>query len=85
LYRDLVPLFEREVGKLYSHDDYVAQFSLRVPENLAKIERILKVYREQVLETPAELYEILEQQRQRLLEAQRAYGDFISPEVYTSD
>lgn len=85
LYRDLVPLFEREVGKPYSHDDYVAQFSLRVPENLAKIERILKVYREQVLETPAELYEILEQQRQRLLEAQRAYGDFISPEVYTSD
>jgi phosphoenolpyruvate carboxykinase (GTP) len=79
-YDDLAPLFRQELDKDYAHEDYVQQFSLRVPENLAKIERVLRIYHEQVLETPAELFEILGQQKQRLLDAQRAYGDFISPE-----
>lgn len=55
------------------------QFTLRVPQNLAKIERILAIYRNQVLDTPPMLLEALEEQRRRLEEAQAALGDYIQP------
>ena len=81
-YEDLKKLFKRVLGKDYSKEDYVKQFTIRVPENLAKIERVQRFYQENVSDTPAELFELLDQQRQRLVEARERFGDYISPENF---
>jgi len=81
-YEDLRKLFDRVLSKDYSKEDYVEQFTIRVPENLAKIERVQRFYQENVSDTPAELFEILDQQRQRLVEARESFGDYISPENF---
>ena len=81
-YQDLAKLFDRVLNKEYPKEDYVKQFTIRVPENLAKIQRVQRFYQENVSDTPAELFEILDEQRKRLVEAKRNYGDYISPESF---
>ena len=54
----------------------------RIPESLAKIDRIKKVYETTVTDTPKILFEILEEQRQRLLKTKETYGDYSDPEAY---
>ncbi len=81
-YADLRKLFNRVLSKDYLKEDYVKQFTIRVPENLAKIERVQRFYQENVTDTPAELFEIMDQQRQRLVEAKERFGDYISPESF---
>ena len=81
-YQDLAKLFDRVLNKEYPKEDYVKQFTIRVPENLAKIQRVQRFYQENVSDTPAELFEILDEQRKRLAEAKRNYGDYISPESF---
>lgn len=81
-YADLRKLFNRVLSKDYSKEDYVKQFTTRVPENLAKIERVQRFYQENVTDTPAELFEILDQQRKRLVDAEKRFGDYISPESF---
>jgi len=81
-YEDLSKLFDRVLSKDYAKEDYIKQFTIRVPENLAKIERVQRFYQENVSDTPAELFEILDQQRQRLVEAKERFGDYISPESF---
>jgi phosphoenolpyruvate carboxykinase (GTP) len=81
-YEDLRKLFNRVLSRDYSKEDYIKQFTIRVPENLAKIERVQRFYQENVSDTPAELFEILDQQRKRLLEAKERFGDYISPENF---
>jgi phosphoenolpyruvate carboxykinase (GTP) len=81
-YEDLRKLFNRVLNKDYSKEDYVNQFTIRVPENLAKIERVQRFYQENVTDTPAELFEILDKQRQRLVEAKERFGDYVSPESF---
>jgi hypothetical protein len=41
---------------------------------------VQRFYQENVTDTPLELFGILYLQRERLLEAQAAFGDYISPE-----
>jgi phosphoenolpyruvate carboxykinase (GTP) len=79
MYEDLKALFPLVLSKEYGKGDYAAQFSLRLPENVRKMERILKIYRNSVLETPARVFEVLEQQKTRLLDFQRERGDYVSP------
>lgn len=81
LYEDLVPLFKNLLNKEYKKEDYIKQFTLRVPENLAKIERVEKFWQQEE-NTPQEIYDVLEAQKQRLLEAQKKFGDYISPENF---
>ena len=81
-YEDLRRLFKKVLGKDYAKEDYIKQFTIRVPENLAKIERVQRFYQENVSDTPVELFEILEQQRQRLIEARKRFGDYIPPESF---
>jgi phosphoenolpyruvate carboxykinase (GTP) len=81
-YGDLRKLFDRVLNKEYSKEDYVEQFTIRVPENLAKIERVQRFYQENVSDTPLELFEILDQQRKRLIEARKRFGDYISSESF---
>ncbi|MGD0450858.1 MAG: phosphoenolpyruvate carboxykinase (GTP) [Candidatus Bathyarchaeia archaeon] len=81
-HEDLRRLFKQVLGKNYAKEDYIKQFTIRVPENLAKIERVQRFYQENVTDTPLELFGILYLQRQRLLEAKEKYGDYISPESF---
>jgi phosphoenolpyruvate carboxykinase (GTP) len=79
-YEDLSRLFRQVRGKDYAKEDYIQQFTTRVPENLAKIERVEKFYRENVVDTPTELLRVLDEQRERLLKARERFADYISPE-----
>ncbi|MBE0522801.1 MAG: phosphoenolpyruvate carboxykinase (GTP) [Methanosarcinales archaeon] len=78
-YEDLNKLFLEVLNKDYSKEDYIKQFSVRVPENLAKIDRVQEFYKTKVADTPQTLFEVLEKQKQRLIAAQEKYGDNISP------
>ncbi|KPJ71994.1 phosphoenolpyruvate carboxykinase, partial [candidate division TA06 bacterium DG_78] len=79
-YEDLKRLFKEVLNKDYTIDDYNKQFMIRIPENLAKIERIKEIYQTQVADTPKILSEVLEKQRQRLIETQKKHGDYITPD-----
>ena len=78
-YEDLAPLFKQCLDKEYSQEDYVKQFTIRMPENLAKIERVEKFHRENVPGSPAAVFEVLKQQQERLLKVQKEKGDYVSP------
>ncbi|WP_457751291.1 phosphoenolpyruvate carboxykinase (GTP) [Thermococcus sp.] len=78
-YEDLRRLFKEILNKDYGRGAYEKQFAIRIPELLAKIERIEKIYREKVKDVPEELFRILEEERKRLLEAREKHGDYISP------
>ncbi|MDI6861486.1 MAG: phosphoenolpyruvate carboxykinase (GTP) [Caldisericia bacterium] len=78
-YEDLVKLFSEYLMKEYKKDDYIKQFMIRVPENLSKIERIEKIYREKVKDTPDVVFFELKNERERLIKAKEKFGDYINP------
>ncbi len=77
-YDDLERLFKEVRNKEYSKQDYVEQFTIRVPELLAKLHRMEKIYAT-VHENPPAMNEEMTAQRQRLETLQTAKGDYISP------
>ncbi|XHH10550.1 MAG: phosphoenolpyruvate carboxykinase (GTP) [Candidatus Bathyarchaeia archaeon] len=81
-YADLKKLFKEVLNKDYAKEDYIKQFTVRVPENLAKIERVSKFYQENVTDIPLEMFGQLYMQRERLLAAKEKHGDYISPEKF---
>jgi len=81
-YEDLRRLFSQVLNKDYTEENYVKQFTIRVAENLAKIERVQRFYQENVSDTPLEMFGILYLQRERLLKAREHFGDYISPENF---
>ena len=81
-YGDLKMLFKEVLGRDYSKEDYVKQFILRVPQNLAKIGRIVDIYRK-IPGMPKVVFEVLEKQRQRLLDAKEKHGDYIPPDKFS--
>ena len=83
VYENLKELFQCHLDKEYSHDEYELQFETRVPELLEKINRIEKTYNDTVTDTPKVLFDVLEEQRSRLLDAQMRFGDCISPVKFT--
>ena len=84
MYEDLKRLFQEILGEEYRQEDYDRQFTVRVPENLAKIERIKKIYQTQVSDTPKILFEILEKQKLRLEKTREQFGDYVLPEKLLS-
>ncbi|HEX68997.1 MAG TPA: phosphoenolpyruvate carboxykinase (GTP) [Candidatus Bathyarchaeota archaeon] len=84
-YEDLRVLFKKVLGKEYRKEDYIKQFTIRVPENLAKIERVKRFYREKVSDTPEELFQILDQQRERLLKTRKRFGDYVPPDKFEEE
>jgi len=78
-YKDLKMLFKKVLHKNYEKEDYIKQFIIRVPENIAKLERVEKFYRENVSNAPKELFKIIEEQKRRLIEAKKKFGEYISP------
>ncbi|MGD6851666.1 MAG: phosphoenolpyruvate carboxykinase (GTP) [Candidatus Bathyarchaeia archaeon] len=81
-YEDLKKLFKQVLNKDYPKEDYIKQFTIRVPENLAKIERVQQFYQGNVTDIPLELFGLLYLQRQRLIEAKDKFGDYIAPEQF---
>ncbi len=79
LYEDLKKLFKEVLDKEYSYEDYIAQFTTRIQENLDKMERVEQFHRK-VEGAPEKLFEVLEAQKQRLLDAQKQFGDMITPD-----
>ncbi len=75
---DLARLFKQVLDKDYSQDDYVEQFTIRVPNLLAKIDRIEKVYQSES-EVPDAVFRTLEAQRARLNDLKASKGEFVSP------
>jgi phosphoenolpyruvate carboxykinase (GTP) len=81
-YKDLRRLFEETLGQDYSEEDYDKQFTIRVPEHLAKIDRITKIYKTRVTDASQIVFEMLEEQRRRLIKAKEKYGDYIKPKAF---
>jgi len=78
-YEDLKRLFEDILKKDYSRETYIEQFKLRVPENISKIDRITKIYKEVGPGVPDILFQILGDQKSRLEKLKQEKGDHISP------
>ncbi|MGB8226208.1 MAG: phosphoenolpyruvate carboxykinase (GTP) [Sedimentisphaerales bacterium] len=78
-YEDLKKLFKEVLKKDYTEQDYINQFTIRVKENLAKIDRVEKFHRENVAEAPAEVFKVLAEQKKRLEAAGKKSGDYVSP------
>jgi len=84
-YEDLAPLFKRVLNKDYTKEDYIKQFTIRIPENLRKIERVKEFWATKVSDTPDELFRILDEQEKRLLKAREHFGDYVSPESFPKE
>jgi len=82
LYDDLRKLFKNVLETNYSKDEYLKQFKLRIPEHLAKIERITAIYSTKVPNSPKVVFKVLEEQRKRLEEVRKKHGDYVSPEDF---
>ncbi|MBA7695223.1 Phosphoenolpyruvate carboxykinase [GTP] [subsurface metagenome] len=78
-YEDLAKLFKDNLDEEYSQADYVQQFTIRIPENLAKLDRVEKIYKEKVSDTPQILFDTFGEVRNRLKAAADKHGDYISP------
>jgi phosphoenolpyruvate carboxykinase (GTP) len=76
-YQDLKILYSQVLNRELSESKYIELFTIRIPENLKKIERIKKIY-QGILDTPPEVFSELEEQKNRLIEAQSS-GDYLSP------
>ncbi|MEA3490130.1 MAG: phosphoenolpyruvate carboxykinase (GTP) [Candidatus Omnitrophota bacterium] len=78
-HEDLVKLFREVLGREYTREQYEEQFTLRIPERLAKKDRILKIYHTKVFDTPHVFIKAMEDQRERLEECRQKCGDYVSP------
>jgi len=79
-YEDLKVIFKELLNKEYTKEDYAAQFTIRVQENIDKIKRVHKFYKTAVTYTPEAVFWVLNQQYERLLSAKEKYGSYITPE-----
>ena len=78
LHADLARLFADVLRKDYTQEDYVRQFTIRIPENLTKLDRVEAIYR-QIEDAPAIVFETFDAQRRRLEALQAEKGDYVSP------
>ncbi|MDD5327941.1 MAG: phosphoenolpyruvate carboxykinase (GTP) [Phycisphaerae bacterium] len=83
-FEDLKKLFKEVLNKDYTRQDYLDQFTIRLEANLAKLQRVEKFHRDNVVDAPVELFSVLAQQRQRLETAMKKHGDCVSPFDLTS-
>ncbi|MEJ2740230.1 MAG: phosphoenolpyruvate carboxykinase domain-containing protein, partial [Dehalococcoidia bacterium] len=81
-YTDLKRLFKDTFGKEYSEEDYNEQFTIRIPEYLAKVERLVEIYKTRVSDTPAIVFDTFNELKTRLEEAKEKYGEYILPEKF---
>jgi len=78
IYEDLAGLFKEHRDFDYTREMYAEQFTIRIPENIAKLDRIEAIYAD-ITDTPQALTDALAAQRERLEDLQTAKGDYVSP------
>ena len=78
-YDDLKKLFKDNLDQDYTRDAYVEQFTVRVPNILAKYERVEAIYKAKVDDTPQVVYDVFKTIKERLNAAKEKHGDNISP------
>jgi phosphoenolpyruvate carboxykinase (GTP) len=79
-YEDLRDLFKHVLGREYSFENYTQQFTLRVRENLDKLKRAREFWKG-VPDAPLEIFEVLNQQESRLLDA-LSLGEYLPPDEF---
>jgi phosphoenolpyruvate carboxykinase (GTP) len=77
-YDDLRKLFRQVLNKEYSQADYADQFTIRVPQLLAKLDRMDKIFAT-VADTPQAMKDELAAQRNRLQALRAKKGDYVNP------
>ena len=81
-YEDLANLFSNVFGRDYTEQEYNEQFSIRISNYLAKIERMRGAF-EQENSIPRELFEILEDQEKSLKDLKARTGkDELAPSFF---
>ena len=65
-YEDLSMLFRKYLKKDYIQEDYIKQFTLRLPENIEKIDRMINIYKSAGPEVPDILFDTLQKQKEKL-------------------
>ena len=81
-HEDLEKLFKEVLNKDYAQDDYLKQFTLRIPQSITKIERIVEIYKRKVASTPDILFKVLETQKQRLEQAKAKQEEYLIPMTF---
>ncbi len=81
-YEDIKKLFEDTLGEKYSKENYQQQFTLHIPENLSKIERIRVLYDFNCTDVPDILFQMLDEQKRRLIQLKGSHGDYVSPFIF---
>ncbi|MBU4311877.1 MAG: phosphoenolpyruvate carboxykinase (GTP) [Candidatus Omnitrophica bacterium] len=81
-YQDLKSLFKTVLNKEYTKEEYNEQFKIRIPESIAKIERIKKIYHTKVFDTPHILMKTLDDQKKRLEDCRKRHGDYPLPNTF---
>ncbi len=79
MYKDLAPLFKSKLNANYTQAAYEKQFTTRIPNLLAKYDRVEAIYRQKVSDTPQVVYDTFTAIRKRLKDAQEKFGDTIIP------
>ena len=77
-YDDLKKIFKDVLNKDFTEQDYVDQFTIRIPELLAKLDRMEEIYAT-VDDTPQAMKDEMAAQRKRLEALKADKGDYISP------
>ena len=77
-YEDLKRLFQEVLAYDYAEAEYVEQFTLRIPECLAKLDRMEEIYAT-VDDTPEAMKREMAAQRKRLENLRGVKGDYVSP------
>ena len=80
-YEDLKMLFQDVQGKSYSEEDYVKQFTLRINEFIAKINRIIEIYKK-VPDALDSIFQVLNEEIGRLKDTQGKFGNYVPPEKF---
>ena len=81
-YEDLKKLFKVVLDKEYTEEDYSEQFKIRIPECIAKIDRIKNIYHTKVFDTPHILMQTLDDQKKRLEDFRKKHGDYPQPDAF---
>lgn len=78
-HEDLRELFQKELQRDYSREQYEQQFLIRVQQLLAKLHAVQKFYEKETSEVPEAIFKMIEVQKNLLLDVQQRYGNRISP------
>jgi phosphoenolpyruvate carboxykinase (GTP) len=78
VYADLKRLFREVLDREYTEEEYVEQFTVRIPEQIAKLDRMDEIYAT-VDDTPQAMLDEMAAQRERLTALRAAGGGYVSP------